>query len=70
MAQIKIKINYENNAETWWQNGGSDLFDSYPAVESDPDEIYLDNPEAFLERARLIPGWEESPTGPVVVVLE
>lgn len=66
-----LSIDYENNAEKWWDSGGRDLWESF-AGDAYSDNIFLSESDInlFLKMASKIPGWNEGPAyakNPVVV---
>ena len=59
--KIRVMIDYENNAEKWWDNGGRVLWDKYEYARSNYDYLYLDEETAiqFMEEAEAIKGWND-----------
>jgi len=59
---VKLAIEYENPAPTWWESGGRDL---WAAIAEDPDagSVLVDESvaESWLAQAATIPGWEGGP---------
>jgi len=59
---IRLAIDFENPAPTWWENGGRDLWESI--LEGfDNNDVLLDEAiaESWLAQAAQIPGWEGGP---------
>lgn len=63
VAAARLMVDYENAAETWWTEGGHDLWEKYGGSMRD-DEIEMTDAEAarFFEEAQRIPGWEDGPS--------
>ena len=56
---IKIAIDFECNADEWWESGGRDLWESL--IEGfDNNSVLLDDAVAssVMEQAARIPGWD------------
>ena len=60
-STVKIMVDYENNAEEWWDNGGRELWREFGGGRK--DEIYLTEraAEDMERRAQLIPGYHDGP---------
>jgi hypothetical protein len=62
-----IKVDYENNAEQWWQEANSRVeecpFEVRRLLFSDEDEITVDQQtaEQFRAWASTLPGWADGP---------
>lgn len=64
---VTIKVDYENNAEQWWQEARSRVEECPPGtqnlLDSDEDEITVDpqSAEQFRAWASTLPGWADGP---------
>ena len=66
---IKIKINWENNSETWWDNARGGYKESCPPEMLDlleidgPSEIYVvkSSADEILNWCESIHGWDNGP---------
>lgn len=63
---IRVMIDYDNNTESWWVNGGHDLWAKYSFAEDKYHYLNLNDTEAvaFYKEASSIDGWE-NPDAPV-----
>ena len=61
-STVKIMVDYENNAEEWWDNGGRELWREFGGS-NNKDEIYLTEraAEEMERRAKLISGYCDGP---------
>ncbi len=59
---LRLSIDYECPAPTWWEKGGHELWTSI-AEGFDGSSVVLDDSlaESWLARAREIPGWNGGP---------
>ncbi len=59
---VRLAIDFENPAETWWENGGRDLWETI-AEGFDTSDVLLEGSLArsWLEEAERIPGWSDGP---------
>ena len=59
---MRLAIDFENPAETWWESGGRDLWESI-AEGFDNNDVVLEESLArsWLEQAAQIPGWDAGP---------
>jgi len=59
---IRLAIDFENPARTWWENGGQELWDGI-AEAFDNNTVLVDEhlAESWLAEARKIPGWDGGP---------
>ncbi len=59
---LRLAIDFENPAETWWENGGRELWESV-AEGFDTSNVVLEGSIArsWLAQAERIPGWSEGP---------
>ena len=59
---LRLSIDFECPAPTWWEKGGRELWESI-AEGFDGSSVVLDDPlaESWLARAREIPGWNGGP---------
>lgn len=58
---IRVMIDYENNAETWWDNGGRELWDRWEYKKDKYNYLNLTEEEAksFFKTASSIEGWDD-----------
>jgi hypothetical protein len=59
---VKLTIDFENPGETWWKEGGRDLWQSL--LEGfEESAVVLDQSiaESWLAEAARIPGWDDGP---------
>jgi hypothetical protein len=59
---IRLAIDYEHAARTWWEKGGQELWDGITEG-FDGSSVVLDDAlaESWLAEARRIPGWDDGP---------
>ena len=59
---LRLSIDYENDARSWWENGGAELWESI-AEAPDAASIVLDEALAlsWLAQAEAIEGWADGP---------
>lgn len=59
---VRLAIDFENPATTWWESGGRDLWESI-CESFDTSAIVLEDSLArsWLEQASLLPGWNDGP---------
>ncbi len=59
---VRLAIDFESPAPSWWDNGGRDLWDSI-AEGFDNNDVVLEGSlaDSWLEKAKRIPGWDEGP---------
>lgn len=62
MMLVRLVIDFENPAESWWENGGRDLWQSI-AEGFDNHDVVLDESLArsWLSEAAKVPGWDKGP---------
>ncbi len=59
---VRLSIDFENAATSWWEGGGRDLWES--VVEGfDNNSALLDRSlaESWLAQASQLPGWNDGP---------
>lgn len=58
-----VSIDYENNAEEWWENGGRELWNAFvsPTTWISEQKVIGREVVVFLEVAKQIPGWDAGP---------
>ena len=58
-----VSVDYENNAEEWWDGGGRELWRRLVATDFWHDDLIIGGDEliAFLAEAEKIPGWSDGP---------
>lgn len=63
---IRVMIDYENNAEKWWSNGGRKLWDKYEYARDRYDYLNFDEATAiqFMKEAEAIEGWNDPDAPP------
>ena len=71
MPVLRLAIDFENPARTWWERGGRDLWESI-AESFDSGSVVLEDSVArsWVREAEKIPGWADGPEyapHPVVV---
>ncbi|NRA03040.1 MAG: hypothetical protein HRU00_10615 [Myxococcales bacterium] len=59
---VRIAIDFEHDARTWWESGGQELWDSI-AEGFDAGSVVLDASLArsWMLEAALLPGWNGGP---------
>ena len=69
---MRLAIDFENPAETWWENGGRDLWETI-AEGFDNSDVLLEGSlaQSWLQEAKQIPGWSDGPDyAPHPIILE
>ena len=59
---VRLAIDFENPARTWWESGGRDLWESI--LEGfDNNDVVLEESiaQSWLAEAEKIPGWADGP---------
>jgi len=59
---IRLSVDFENTAATWWEQGGRELWEGITEG-FDGSSVVLERSlaESWLDSARKIPGWEDGP---------
>jgi len=59
---VRLGIDFENPARNWWEEGGSELWESI-AESADASSIVVDDSiaKSWLDQAASIPGWDGGP---------
>ena len=67
---VRIRIDFEHSARTWWESGGQELWDNI-AESFDSGSVVLEASlaESWMQQAALLPGWNEGPAHAVHPVL-
>ena len=63
---IRVMIDEQNDADTWWKSGGRELWDKYEHTRDKYNFLNLDEETAaaFFKEAELIPGWDDPEAPP------
>ncbi len=58
MEMVRLAVDFENPARTWWDNGGRDLWEGI-AESPDASSIVVDRTlaESWMRQAEQLPGW-------------
>jgi hypothetical protein len=62
MSMVRLAIDFENTSQTWWDEGGRDLWEGM--LEGfDNNSVLLERSiaESWLAEAAKLPGWEGGP---------
>lgn len=59
---VKLQIDFEHSARTWWEAGGQDLWDGI-IEEAGASSVVVDEDLAasWLAQASALPGWSDGP---------
>ena len=62
MSYVRLGIDYEHPARTWWESGGQELWEG---IAGDPDatSVVIDSAlaDSWWAEAARIPGWDAGP---------
>jgi hypothetical protein len=58
---IKVTIDTENNAETWWDNGGRELWAEFFGADAESGNLSGQDYSEFRRRAIALPGFDTGP---------
>ena len=61
--EYTVSVDFENNAEDWWSNGGRDLWCAFvsPTIWVREQKVVGREVAVFLAAAEKIPGWVAGP---------
>lgn len=59
MEVVRLAIDFENAAKTWWESGGRELWESIADGVDNPS-VVVDRvlAESWIAQASQVPGWE------------
>lgn len=60
---VRIAIDYEHSARTWWESGGHELWESIiEGFESGSVVLEESLAHSWMETAAKLPGWDDGPS--------